>query len=211
MFIWEKGDDKMKKIYTCRYDRTFKEIFMNENNKDILSKLLESILDVEIYEIKYLNLEKNSSNIHIKSKRFDLHLKTNIGYIQVEVNTSSEDYVRVRNTAYLCDTYSHYTLSGENYDKEYKIIQINFSYGVKNNNELSIYKLKDEYDKQFVDNLMIYEFYMDKLLYLWHNKDKKNIDKYKYVMMLDLLPEELKDLSKDKVVDKYMEELERVN
>ncbi len=48
-----------EKFYTCRYDRALKEVFMNENNKDILEKLLESILKEKIEEIKYLNLDVN--------------------------------------------------------------------------------------------------------------------------------------------------------
>ena len=30
-----------KKFYTCKYDRAFKEVFMKEDNKDILTNLLE--------------------------------------------------------------------------------------------------------------------------------------------------------------------------
>ena len=35
------------KFYTCRNDRAFKEVFMKEESKDILTKLLESILDIK--------------------------------------------------------------------------------------------------------------------------------------------------------------------
>ena len=87
----------LKKFYTCKYDRAFKEIFMREENKDILTKLLESILKVEINEIKYLNVERNSGNIYVKGKRFDLYLNTNIGKIQVEVNSEMNKYVHPRN------------------------------------------------------------------------------------------------------------------
>ena len=38
----------MEKFYTCKYDRAFKEVFMKEENKDILSCVLETILNVEI-------------------------------------------------------------------------------------------------------------------------------------------------------------------
>ena len=30
----------LKKFYTCKYDRAFKEVFGKEENKDILTKLL---------------------------------------------------------------------------------------------------------------------------------------------------------------------------
>ena len=71
------------KFYTCRYDRAFKEVFMNEKNKDLLIYLLEGILKIK--EVEYLNLEQNVDNVLIKRKHFDLNLKTDIGRIQVEV------------------------------------------------------------------------------------------------------------------------------
>jgi len=102
-----------RKFYTCKNDRAFKEIFMNENNKDILKALLESILKLEINSIEYLNLEKNVDNLEVKRKHFDLFLNTNIGKIQVEVNGGLKPYIRNRNAAYIFDTYSHETLKGE--------------------------------------------------------------------------------------------------
>ena len=38
---------------------------MKEENKDLLTFLLENILDLKIKEIKYLNLERNVLNIHV--------------------------------------------------------------------------------------------------------------------------------------------------
>jgi len=201
-----------EKFYTCRSDRAFKEVFMNKNNKDLLICLLEEILDLKIEELEYLNLERNVGSIHIKRKHFDLNLKTDKGYIQVEVNTKNEEYINPRNTAYICDTYSHYILKGEDYTEDKKIIQINFSYNKSSNKLLSVYKLRDEENILFVNNLLIYEFYMDNYLKIWYSKNENEIDKYKHIIMLDLKPDDLENLSKkDKVVRKYMEELERVN
>ena len=39
---------------------------MKEENKDLVTFLLENILDLKIKEIKYLNLERNVLNIHVK-------------------------------------------------------------------------------------------------------------------------------------------------
>ena len=47
-----------EKFYTCKSDRAFKEVFMKEESKDILSKVLETVLKVEIKDIKFLNLER---------------------------------------------------------------------------------------------------------------------------------------------------------
>lgn len=201
-----------EKFYTCKSDRAFKEVFMNQDNKDLLICLLEEVLELKIKELEYLNLERNVGSIHIKRKHFDLNLKTDKGYIQVEVNTKNEEYINPRNTAYLCDTYSHYILKGEEYSEDKKIIQINFSYNKKSNKLLSVYKLRDDDNILFVNNLLIYEFYMENYLKIWYSKNENEIDKYKHIIMLDLKPYDLENLSKkDKVVKKYMEELERVN
>ena len=64
----EKDDDT---FYTCKYDRAFKEFFMNEKNKDILIELLQSVLKLKISKVEYKYLERNSDNVHVKRKHFD--------------------------------------------------------------------------------------------------------------------------------------------
>ena len=201
------------KFYTCKNDRAFKEVFMKKDNKDILKALLESILKVEINDIEYLNLEKNVDNVNVRRKHFDLHLSTNIGSIQVEVNSELKPYTRNRNAAFIFDTYSHVVLKGEEYTDDKLVVQINFTYGLSlNEKDLRIYKLMDEDSKEFVCNLLIYEFNMDYYHKLWYSKDNEKIEDYKYLIMQDLNLEDLRKLSKkDKVVYKYMSELERVN
>ena len=202
----------MEKFYTCKYDRAFKEVFMKEENKDILSCVLETILNVEIKEIKFLNLERNVDNVNVKRKHLDLYLETSIGKIQVEVNSSDRDYVRPRNTSYLCDIYSHHTLVGHEYNEDILIIQINFSYGVNYKEYIRKNMIQDDNGNKYVKNFIIYELNMEKYMELWYNKEEKEIDKNKYLLMLNLELKDLEKLSnKDKVVSKYMSELERVN
>lgn len=202
----------MGKFYTCKYDRAFKEVFMKKENQDILSRLLESILKVEIKEIEYLNLERNVDNISVKRKHLDLLLNTNIGKIQVEVNTTNHNYIKPRNMSYLCDIYSHHVLVGEKYNEETSIIQINFNYGEKDSEYIREYRVQDRSGKSYVRNFVIYEINMEKYKEIWYTKEEKEIEKAKYVVMLDLELKDLEKLSKkDKVVSKYMAELERVN
>ena len=202
----------MEKFYTCKYDRAFKEVFGKEENKDILKKLLEEILQVEIERIEYLNLERNVDNIKVKRKHLDLYLETNIGKIQVEVNTTNSKYVKPRNMSYLCDIYSHHTLVGQEYDQDTLIIQININYGQQDEKYIREYRLRDESGKEYIKNFIIYEINMEKYMKLWYNKEEKELEKSKYIVMLNLEKEELEKLSKkDKVVIKYMKELERVN
>ena len=185
---------------------------MNEKNKDLLIYLLEGILKIKINEVEYLNLEQNVDNVLIKRKHFDLNLKTDIGRIQVEVNASDLGYVRPRNMSYLCGIYSHHVLKGQNYREDVKIIQINFSYGLKDEKALRIYYIQDEDKKKYVGNFIIYEINMEKYLSFWYTGDVQEIEENKEIIMLDLNLEELEALSKkDRMVAKYMEEIKRVN
>ena len=192
---------------------------MKESNKDILIALLESILNIKIKELTYLNLEKNVDNINIKKKHFDFHVKTDKENIQIEINSELKDYTRIRNLTYLFDTYSHAVEKGEEYTSDITYIQINFTYGLTNSryydikdNNINIYKFKNQRGKTLVDNIIYYEFNMDYFVNLWYTKNEKEIDKYKYIIMMDLNKEDLENLSKkDRVVERYMKEIERVN
>ena len=128
-----------KEFFTCRYDATFKEVFMKEENKDILIALIESILDIKIKDLKYLNLEKNNGNIFVRRKHFDFHIKTEKENIHIEVNNYLEDYVRPRNMAFICNTYSREVLRGEEYDECTEFIQINLTYKMINEYKYKIY------------------------------------------------------------------------
>ncbi len=53
---------------------------------------------------------------------------------------------------------------------------------------------------------------MDKIMDFWYAKDEEKIKEYKYFIMLDLDKEDLSILSKkDKLVNKYMSNLEELN
>ena len=211
------------RFFTCRYDRAFKEVFMNKNNKDLLTVLLESVLNIKINTIEYLNIEDIVDNIKVRKKLYDLRLNTNVGRIQVEVNSNIYNYSKNRQTAYLCNEYSHITLSGEEYEEDLEVIQINFTYGMmknfseKNKNlyndeGIRIYQLMDNKGKLYVNNFKIYEVNMDYFLEYWYNEDKENIEKYKYIIMMDLDKEDLKKLSyNDEMVVKYMNVMEKLN
>ena len=213
-------EDK-NKFYTCKDDRVFKEIFMKKENKDLLIALLESILDIKIKELKYLNLEKNVDNISVRRKHFDLHVKTETENIHIEVNSEMKKYVRPRNASFLFDTYSHEVLRENDYDEDTLFIQINFTWGLGEHSKyfdtskdenINIFMLRNNNGKPYINNLEIIEFNMDYFSKLCYSKDEKLIDKYKYVIMMDLGKKDLEKLSKnDKVVNRYMSEIERVN
>ena len=53
------------KFYTCKNDRAFKEVFMRDDSKDILTKLLESILDVKVEKIRFLKLQYQQQDLKL--------------------------------------------------------------------------------------------------------------------------------------------------
>ena len=200
-----------KPFYTCKYDKAFKEIMMKEENFNILKKVLETILKVRIQEIKLQPLNLNTGNIHIKGKEVDLLVITEQGKIEVEVNTYYNDYVRVRNFSYITSIYNNQVTVGEKYNEDTNIIQINLNYGVKDTEYKRVYKVRDETGKEYIKNFCIYEINMEKLKEIWYDKNELEIEKNKYLLMLDMEIKDLKKLSKDQVVRDYMEKIEKLN
>lgn len=202
----------MKKFYTCKYDRAFKEIMLKKDNIELLKYYLEYILNVEIKQIKINNVELINGNLNTRGKRLDLYLETNAGKINVEMNAENKNYVHPRNLAYICNIYQNHTLIGKEYDQNTKIIQINFSYGLNKKKAIYKYEIKNEEDERFVYNFEIYEINMEYFMKTWYNKNQDQIEKYKYFIMLNLEHDELKELSKkDKVAERYMEDLNVIN
>ena len=70
----------------------------------------------------------------------------------------------------------------------------------------------DEEKNTYVDNFIIYDVNMEYYKELWYTKDIKKVKDNILLVMLGLDKKDLIELSKtDKVVSKYMEEIERVN
>ena len=201
------------KWYSGKYDRVFKEVMLKESNRDLLTMLLEHILKVKINNITILNNEKLVCNIHIRSQKLDLNLDTNIGKINVEVNSSYKKITPSRNFSYLADIYSHDILVGKEYDLDKKYIQINLSYGLNNNIEaIDIYKIRNDKGNTYIDNFIIYSINMDYYINLFNTNDKKKIKDDIILVMLGQERNNLIKLAKtNKVVSKYMNELDEVN
>ena len=204
--------EKEEKFYTAKYDRAFKEVFLKEENEELLLSVLKESLNTKIAKIRQRNIELNSGNIFVRRKYLDILLETDQGLIRIEINSSVEDYLHPRNLAFQCDNYAHYTLVGENYTEDVQIIQINLTYKMQDEELVRRYFIQDETGKKYAQNFQIIEWNMDKLMKFWYDKNEEIIAKYKHLIMLDLPKEELEELSKkDREVEKYMKEIERVN
>ena len=202
----------MQKFYSCRYDRTFKEVFLNPKNEDLLESLLEDILKVKIEIKKILPTELIVGNNIIKSKRVDALILAANKKIEIEINASINEYVYVRNTAYICNIYSTNALVGDSYNQDIDIIQINLTWGLDYEESKREFRISDKNGNVYIKNLLIIEINMEYYKKIWYSKDEKKIKENELLVMLDLNEGELKKMPKsDKISEKYVESVTIVN
>ncbi len=202
----------MKKFYSCRYDKTFKEVFLNPKNKDLLKALLEDILKVKIEIKKILPTELIVGNNIIKSKRVDALILAINKKIEIEINASINEYVYIRNMAYICNVYSTNALVGESYNQDIDIIQINLTWGLDYEESKREFRISDKNGNVYIKNLLIIEINMEYYKKIWYSKDEKKIKENELLVMLDLNEGELKKMPKsDKISEKYVESVTIVN
>ena len=202
----------MSKFYTCKNDRAFKEVFLNPNNSDLLKALLEFILKIKIDKLEVKKTELLSGNVNIKDKRVDAIVHTGNKKIEIEINSQNKNYLHTRSTAYICNIYQSNASVGDIYNEDTDIIQVNLTWGLgKNNEEMKIYKIMNEKGELYVKNFIIYEINMDYYDKIWYSKNEEEIKKNQYMIMLDLDKKELKNMPKDKIVDKYITNVTIVN
>ena len=200
----------MATFYTCKNDRAFKEVFLKPDNSDLLKALLEFILKIKIDK---LEIKKTvSGNVNIKDKRVDAIVHTGNKKIEIEINSQNKDYLHTRSTAYICNIYQSNASVGDTYNEDTDIIQVNLTWGLgRNNDEMKIYKIMNEKGELYVKNFIIYEINMDYYDKIWYSKNEEEIKKNQYMIMLDLDKKELKNMPKDKIVDKYITNVTIVN
>ena len=185
----------------------FKAIFCNENNRDLLKRLIEEVINesIEIIELRVPELIKN--NIIIKNKTLDVLVRTDKEEINIEVNSYSNNLLRRRNASYIFKRYSDSLNVGSSYSQMPKFIQINLT---SNLNKLPLtrkYMLYNKDDFQtYIDNLEIYEINLKKAVALCYNKGKSSI-----LGMLDMDYQELANLKGDDIMDKLKNEALRLN
>ena len=202
----------MSKFYTCKNDRAFKEVFLNPNNSDLLKALLEFILKIKIDKLEVKKTELLSGNVNIKDKRVDAIVHTGNKKIEIEINSQNKNYLHTRSTAYICNIYQSNASVGDTYNEDTDIIQVNLTWGLgRNNDEMKIYKIMNEKGELYVKNFIIYEINMDYYDKIWYSKNEEEIKRNQYMIMLDLDKKELKNMPKDKIVDKYITNVTIVN
>ena len=195
------------KFYTAKYDRVFKTIFCNEDNTVLLKGLLSRILKKNIEIIEFLRSELPVSSTVDKAKTVDLLVKADNEYLHIELNCNYAEYLHTRNFIYFNNIYSRKVIRGEQYDYSTKFLHIDFTYGLsKNINDINYYYVMDENKNKYIDNFEMIEFNMDKIMNYWYNSDRKKVNEYKHLIMLDLDQDNLDKIS---IGDDFVKEYEK--
>ena len=205
-----------KKFYTLRNDLVFKNVFLKDKKR--IKWLLDGILNmnVEIYNIS--NCELYKDRLYIRSKTIDSIIDTNYAYFNIELNDTFNDNKKIRNFYYQTSYLNQLVHVKEDYvSMEKPIIQININ--VSNTNTLEIinkYSINDNitYD-EYLNIFYIININIDKIIDKWYNKLNQDLDyfnKYKYLLIIGMDEEKLKNLEvNDDMIKEIKEDVITLN
>ena len=198
----------MKKFYTAKYDRVFKTIFCNEDNKELMMEFLSRTLGRKVENLVFLRNELEVRNTLEQVKTVDVFALVDGEYIHIELNTGTGEHLHIRNFNYFTALYNKKIKRGERLDIKSKFLHIDFTYGLGKNVDIkNTYQVASQNNYHlYIKNFEIVEYNMDKIMELWYHEDKEEIEKYKHLIMLDLETSSLKELGRG---DKFMEEFEK--
>ena len=202
-----------QKFYKAGNDMLFKSVFSDKRNRDLLERIIEVTVGKKVKIIKDpLMQELIKPKINNKKKTLDVLVEdeNKIQY-NIEINMSNYNTLSRRNASFIFSKYTQDLKEQDTYDKMHTFIQINLTSGLsKDYPEKCIYKLIDkESEREYIDNLIIYEYNLDKLLEICYNEDKKD---YKILAALICGKNDLHKMCKgDKILEKLESEVIRMN
>ena len=197
-------------------DDFFKAVMLSKKGKRILEQIIGQVLGKEVEIIEFINTELGKTQKLEKGKRIDVIAKIDGIIANVEVNANDYDYIKFfRNFAYLVNLFNRYSVTENEkkqkiYDLKTEIIQINLNFGKVNSKEAILINEFGNDKGMKIKTLRSYDIFMDNFEKLCY--DKGEVDKYKYILMLNKSEEELKSFyPSDEIVKDYGEALMKYN
>ena len=191
-------------------DNCFKAIVSSPKGKEILEHILEQVLRKDVEIIEFVNTELGKVNKNEKNKRTDLIVKIDGIIANVEVNTNDYNYTKYfRNFVYLVSLFNRYSVKEDKnkkkkYDTVTNIIQINLNFGSTDikTEELILENRFGNSKGHIIKNLVSYDVFIDNIKKFCYDKDE--LEKYKYLLMLDMTLEELASFyPSDEIIKEY--------
>ena len=198
----------MKKILTAKYEVIF--MYAVVKNKQVIKQIIEQILNRKYNEFVILNPNLIKDNIYNIGQKLDLLIKADDEYINVELNSKYNKYIKERNLLYvfkLClDKSEKYkeTLKG-------KVRQININFGRKSKGIEDIAIVNLMTNKKITTKIEIKNLNIDFYVKKYYNNYKLTKEEEIYVM-LGLELEELNKLSeRNEIVKEFKKSVEEAN
>ena len=206
---------KEKTFYNLGYDRIFKTIVTNPEDTRLLNLILSDVLDKKVRVIRFIPNELKVRNKKERTKITDVIVETQDGkHIIVEINSSYDKVIKIRNLSYFTSYYSQEVMRGEEYKDEIKMIQINLNYNQSKKDIMKrhYYIRSEEDDKRYTDTFEIIEVNVASYKYKCYDECIKGRKEHIYIVLLDANEEEIEELGKkDKIVKEYGEKVYELN
>jgi len=178
----------------------------------MMIKLLESILEKNIFDLRFLNNELPVNNIYERNKTVDVLALVDNEYVHIELNSNCSKFLHMRNFVYFSEIYSKKTKRGDEYDYKTKFIHIDLTYGLKEDFNVLKYYLMNKDGIKYLDNIEIIEFNMDSLKKYCYTETSEEYLKFKHLIMLDLDKKELENIVLgDEFMKEYKDRIELLN
>lgn len=210
-----------REFCTCKLDAMFKTVFVDEKNPNLLEALLSCILGSETHIVSWPMTFIPNTTAKEKAKTRDLVILVDGKYINLEVVTGHGKETRCQLFTYHVSMWKQNILQGEKYDTKMMFLQIVLQFGSSPNKSLmKEYKVQSIDDETgeistWVKNFKIVEVNMERVKKLWYDNSREDIEKYKYLMMIDMDKEELKGLLKvigsDEILEEYRDKVCNLN
>ena len=206
---------KPKKFYTAKKDIVFKTIFLDKNDYTLMEALLSNVLNEKVKIIEIYNNELGVKDAYERTKRVDALIKINNKMVHLELNSDFNISIKYRNYIFFEAFHSNEVRKSDKYDyqKLYYHIDLSFKLG-SNHKPIDIYTLNNHEGFEYIENVKYYVVNMDLIKKFWYDKNVKEIEKYKYLIMVDLLKEDLENYAsyvKDNLVNEYKERIIKMN
>ena len=170
------------------YDALFYKIFGDEKDTSLLKRLIELSLNIKIKELSILNGKMLSDKYKGKVSYLDLYVKLEDGkVVNIEVNTSTDYYIKDRNLYFLAKGMGNDMDLGDSYYEFKKHYQINLN-ASRNRQKLPVltyYVMNEETGLIFSDKLQILDIDLvsfKKLCYT--NSTTKKLNEFEKLMGL---------------------------
>ena len=180
----------------------------------IMKSILECILDTKLEKIRYLGEELPVSQFLEKRKRLDAFVMDIDSYFDIEVSTKFTKYISWRNYAYASQVYLKIVKRSSTY-KEYKhTYLINIIGNKKGKIPIRTERHVDERNELMTNVITEIQVNIEYFMKEYYNKGNQElISKYKYIIMLGLNLEELKEFKErygDEIVEEYVKKFEEI-